>query len=58
MFLVPILGQQQILTNIMRGESLVLVDFLTVSVVTVALAAIIIGILTKLLRSERVVYGS
>ncbi|MBT8449388.1 MAG: hypothetical protein KJO69_06840, partial [Gammaproteobacteria bacterium] len=57
MFLVPILGQQQILTNIMRGESMNLINFATVSVVTVAFALLIIGVLTKLLRSERVVYG-
>jgi sodium transport system permease protein len=57
MFSVPILGQQQILTNIMRGEPMDLIGFVTVSVVTVVVALGIIGVLTKLLRSERVVYG-
>ena len=58
MFLVPILGQQQILTNIMRGDGLDVMNFVTSSAVTVVASAIIIVILTKLLRSERVVYGS
>lgn len=58
MFLVPVLGQQQILTNIMRGEDMVLTQFLSVTAVTVVVSVVILTILTKLLRSERVVYGS
>jgi len=58
MFMVPVLGQQQILTNIMRGEAMVLTQFLSVTAVTVVVSAIILTVLTKLLRSERVVYGS
>lgn len=58
MFLVPVLGQQQILTNIMRGEEMVLTQFLSVTAVTVVVSVVILTILTKLLRSERVVYGS
>ena len=58
MYMVPVLGQQQILTNIMRGEGVELIQLATVSVVTLAISAIVVFILTKLLRSERVVYGS
>ena len=58
MFMVPVLGQQQILTNIMRGEAMILTQFLSVTAVTVVVSAIILTVLTKLLRSERVVYGS
>lgn len=58
MFMVPVLGQQQILTNIMRGEAMVLTQFLSVTAMTVVVSAIILTVLTKLLRSERVVYGS
>ncbi len=58
MFMVPVLGQQQILTNIMRGEAMILTQFLSVTAVTIVVSAIILTVLTKLLRSERVVYGS
>ena len=58
MYYVPVLGQQQILTSIMRGEGMDMMQFATVSVVTVIVSIVILVFLTKLLRSERVVYGS
>ena len=58
MYFVPVLGQQQILTNIMRGEGMEIMQFISVSMVTIAVSVIILMVLTKLLRSERVVYGS
>lgn len=57
MYLVPILGQQQLLTSIMRGEGTNLLDALTAASVTTALALGLFLMLTRLLRSERVVYG-
>lgn len=57
MYLVPILGQQQLLTSVMRGEGMGLLNALTAAAVTTAVALIIFLVLTRLLRSERVVYG-
>ena len=57
MYFVPILGQQQLLTNVLRGDGLNFAQFVSASSVTVAVSFIIVVILTKLLRSERVVYG-
>ena len=57
MYLVPILGQQQLLTSIMRGEGTNLLDALTAASVTTALALGLFLMLTRMLRSERVVYG-
>jgi sodium transport system permease protein len=57
MFFTPILGQQQILMNILRGESLDLMNFATVTLVTLGIALGLVALMTKLLRSERVVYG-
>jgi len=58
MYLVPILGQQQLITSVMRGEGLDQLGFLTAAGVTIATAGGFFLVLTKLLRSERVVYGS
>ena len=57
MYLVPILGQQQLLTSVMRGEGTNLLDSLTAAAVTTAVALGLFLVLTRLLRSERVVYG-
>lgn len=58
MFAVPILGQQQLLTNVFRGEGMNMVNFATASGVTLLVTAVIVIALTRLLRSERVVYGA
>lgn len=57
MYLVPLLSQQQLLTSVMRGEGTNPLDSLTAAVVTTAVALGIFAVLTRLLRSERVVYG-
>jgi len=57
MFNVPVLGQQQLLTSIMRGEGMNMMHLLTTSAATVAVTLVILTVLVKLLRSERVVYG-
>lgn len=57
MYWVPILGQQQLMTSVMRGEGVNALDAATAAVVTAALAVGIFLVLTRLLRSERVVYG-
>lgn len=58
MFIVPILGQQQLLSNILRGEGLDMAHFAITSSITLAVTFIIIMVLARLLRSERVVYGA
>ncbi len=57
MYMVPILGQQQLLTTVLRGDGINWANFMMATSVTVAVSIVIISILTKLLRSERVVYG-
>ena len=57
MFMVPILGQQQLLTTVLRGEGMNIMHFITATSITVIISIVIVTILTKLLRSERVVYG-
>jgi len=57
MYLVPVLGQQQLLSDVLRGEGMDLLQFLTVSCITIVLTLVILTVLAKLLRSERVVYG-
>lgn len=58
MFAVPVLGQQQLLSNVLRGEGMDLVNLAMTVGVTVLLTIIIVTVLTRLLRSERVVYGA
>ena len=58
MYMVPILGQQQLLTNVLRGEGINWVHLATTSGVTLLVSFALVVVLTKLLRSERVVYGS
>lgn len=57
MYLVPILGQQQLMTTIMRGEVVSTMNFVLASVITGALAFAMLAVLIRLLRSERIVYG-
>ena len=57
MFMVPILGQQQLLTTVLRGEGMDWMNFFTATGVTVLISIAIVIVLTRLLRSERVVYG-
>lgn len=57
MYWVPILGQQQIMTSIMRGEAVSALNFTVAAVVTTVLAIAMLAILVRLLRSERIVYG-
>ena len=57
MYMVPILGQQQLLTTVLRGEGINWLHLATSSGITIFVALIFVVVLTKLLRSERVVYG-
>lgn len=57
MYAVPVLGQQQLMTSVMRGESLSALHFVIAAASTSALGIALFAILVRLLRSERVVYG-
>ena len=57
MYMVPILGQQQLLTTVLRGDGINWMHLATTSGVTIFVALIFVFALMKLLRSERVVYG-
>ena len=57
MYLVPVLGQQQLLSEVLRGEGMDFAHFVTISGITIVLTLFIVLVLAKLLRSERVVYG-
>lgn len=57
MYLVPVLGQQQLLTDVMRGDGLEPLKYLLASGMTSLLALATVVFLTRLLRTERVVYG-
>ena len=57
MYFVPIAGQQQLMTSVMRGDGMEISGYLVAAAVTGGLAMVIFGILAKLLRSERVVFG-
>jgi sodium transport system permease protein len=57
MYLVPVLGQQQLLTDVMRGEGMEPLNYFLASGMTSVLALATVMFLTRLLRTERVVYG-
>jgi sodium transport system permease protein len=54
---VPVLGQQVVLTRIVRGESLALADWAIPSAVAMAIAAACVAMVARLLRDERIVFG-
>ena len=57
MYWVPLLSQQQLMTTVMRGETMSMAHFAIAGMVTMALGVALFLLLTRLLRSERVVYG-
>ena len=58
MYFVPIAGQQQLMTSVMRGEGFEVGHFAIAAVVTLVLAVALFSVFARLLRSERVVFGS
>ena len=54
---VPVLGQQMVLTRIMRGEALGVQDWVVPALVAVVLAAGCLHAVARLLRDERIVFG-
>ena len=54
---VPVLGQQMVLSRVVRGDALAPVDYLLPSAVAFAIAAICVALVARLLRDERIIFG-
>jgi sodium transport system permease protein len=54
---VPVLGQQMVLSRVVRGDVLSLADYLVPSAVAFAVAFLCIAGISRLLRDERIVFG-
>ena len=54
---VPVLGQQVVLTKVVRGEHVALADWAIPSLVALAIAAGCVALVSRLLREERIVFG-
>ncbi|HEX7606812.1 MAG TPA: ABC transporter permease [Usitatibacter sp.] len=54
---IPVLGQQMVLSRVVRGDALAPVDYLLPSAVAFALAAICVALVARLLRDERIIFG-
>ncbi len=57
MFAVPVLGQELLAGEVMRGEALGPLPFLIAAVSSLAVAALAMSITTRLLGQERIVFG-
>jgi sodium transport system permease protein len=54
---VPVLGQQMVLSRVVRGDALAPADYLLPSAVAFAIAAICVKLVARLLRDERIIFG-
>ncbi|MGZ5066999.1 MAG: ABC transporter permease [Usitatibacter sp.] len=54
---VPVLGQQMVLSRVVRGDALAPIDYLLPSAVAFAIAAACVVLVSRLLRDERIVFG-
>ncbi len=54
---VPVLGQQVVLSRIVRGDAFHLVDWAIPSAIAIALAIACVALVARLLREERIVFG-
>jgi sodium transport system permease protein len=55
--MVPVLGQQVVLTRIIRGEHFGWLDWVLPSAIAFALALLCVALVARLLREERIVFG-
>jgi len=58
MIFAPLLSQKLLLDRVLRGDGLEMLDLILASGITIAVTLLIVMILMRILRSERVVYGS
>jgi sodium transport system permease protein len=54
---VPVLGQQAVLSRIVRGDAFGFVDWLVPAAVAAAIAALALALVIRLLGEERIVFG-
>ena len=54
---VPVLGQQVVLTRIVRGDALGAADWAIPSAVALAIGLACVHLVSRLLREERIVFG-
>jgi sodium transport system permease protein len=54
---VPVLGQQVVLSRVVRGDAFTFLDWAIPSAVALAIAALAVGLVSRLLREERIVFG-
>jgi sodium transport system permease protein len=54
---VPVLGQQMAFSRIVRGDPLGAHDLAIPSAIAIAIAAVALAVLSRLLREERIVFG-
>ncbi len=54
---VPVLGQQSVLSRLLRGDAVGLADWAVPSLVSAAIAALCLALLARLLADERIVFG-
>jgi sodium transport system permease protein len=54
---VPVLGQQMVLSRVVRGESITLAHWLVPSAAAAIVAALCVALVARLLRDERIVFG-
>jgi len=54
---VPLLAQQMVLSRVLRGDVLALADYIVPATVALAIAALCVFAVARLLRQERIVFG-
>jgi sodium transport system permease protein len=55
--LVPVLGQQVVMTRVVRGDVLTIADWAFPAAIAFAIAAGSVALVARLLRDERIVFG-
>jgi len=54
---VPVLGQQMVMSRVVRGDAIAATDYAVPALVSFAVAALCIAAVSRLLRDERIVFG-
>ena len=54
---VPVLGQQMVLSRVLRGDVLTRGDYLVPGAIAFAIAALCVAMVARLMREERIVFG-
>ena len=54
---VPVLGQQMVLSRLIRGDAVAALDYAMPAAIALAIAAVCLAGVTRLLGEERIVFG-